>query len=169
MDRKDRKFVLFADLGVLVVPKTYVHGTSLTVLRNKNRRRTNRCITDQNFSNPSCILKPGDRFRVKVFRQAAPGTTTSEERMEFLAKEKSVYLGAQGAALVWEEKRNELPKGVWYIYFDEKECLWDDLQGHHGMLFMGAERDGTFTFGLGYFEQVWDANDVLVCFYKLDA
>ncbi|MDE2116774.1 MAG: hypothetical protein KGI79_02775, partial [Patescibacteria group bacterium] len=81
------KFALLADLGIITVPDDYVHEKRLTTFGKKNRKKFypyNDAITDRNFPNPTRVLKPGDKLRVRAFKQVVVGTTTSEERMAFL-------------------------------------------------------------------------------------
>lgn len=161
-----KKFALLADLGIITVPEGYDHATQLSSFQKKNRKKFyyyNEDITDTHFSNPSRILKPGDKLRVRAFRQIVSSTTMSEERMAFLATHKAVHTGAQGITLVFEQKRNELPKGYWYASFDEKERLWEDAVGNHGVPYVGADSDGDFSLGLGDFGDVWDDDDAFLC------
>jgi hypothetical protein len=161
------KFVLFADLGEIIVPSDFNQKTWLESFDKKNRKKFyyyNDNITDVNFPKPSRILKPGDKFHVRAFKQNVPGNTTSEERMEFLATQNAVHTGAQGASLVWEQKREQLPKGYWYCSFDEKERLWKDSDGSHRVPGVRAHSDGDFVFGLGCFGDGWDGDDCLLCF-----
>jgi hypothetical protein len=98
------KFGLFADLGIITVPDDYDHATWLALFSKKNRKKFyfyNDNITDVNFPNPTRILKPGDKFYVRAFKQVVPGNTTSEERMTFLKTQKAIHTGAQGISLVW--------------------------------------------------------------------
>lgn len=153
------KFGLLADLGIITVPEDYVHDTCLTKFFDKNRKKfydVNKNITDANFPHPGRILKPGDRLRVRAFKQIVGGTTTSEERMAFLAEQKTdVYTGAQGASLVFEQKRNELPKGFWYASFDEVKNLWKDADGYRRVPLVGASSGEAFRFRLGNLGSVW--------------
>lgn len=165
------KFGFLADLGIITVPKDYVHETRLATFLKQNRKKfygVNDNITDVNFSNPSRILKPGDQFRVRAFKQIVDGTTTSEERLAFLATQRAVLTGEQGASLVLEEKRDQLPKGYWYSSFDEKERLWKDADGLHRVPYVDAFSGGGFDFGLGYFEGVWNDFDALLCFCDVE-
>ncbi len=153
------RFALLVDLGVITVPAGYMHGMCLSTFHKNNRKKFcgyNDNITDKNFPHPSRILKPGDKLRVRAYQQIVSGTTTSEERMAFLEKQKgNVYTGAQGASLVFEQKRNQLPKGKWYISFDEAENLWEDSGGYHRVPRVLAFSDGAFEFDLGYLEPDW--------------
>jgi|GEM_PF-945831 len=165
------KFALFADLGIIMVPDDYDHATWLALFSKENRRKFYYCndaITDPNFPNPSRILKPGDKLGVRAFKQIVPGTTTSEERMAFLATQKAVHTGAQGASLVFEQKRDQLPKGFWYASFDEKDRLWKDAGGLHRVPFVVAYSDGAFHFHLGSFEYVWHGDLAFLCFCDIE-
>jgi hypothetical protein len=167
-----QKFALFVDLGIITVPDDYVHATRLARFMERNRKRfygINDDITDANFSNPSRILKPGDKLRVRAFQQIVGGTTTSEERLAFLATQKAIHTGAQGASLVFEQKRDQLPKGKWYASFDEKERLWEDADGGRWVPYVIADEDGDWYCFLGSFEKVWDRLCVFLCFCDLES
>lgn len=161
-----KKFALLTDLGTITVPDDYDHTTRLTSFSKKNRKKFyyyNDAIADANFSNPSRILRPGDKLRVRVFKQIVSGMTTSEERLSFLATQKAVHVGAQGASLVFEQKRDQL-RGHWYLSFDEKDALWEDADGSHRVPGVGARSGGGFRFYLDEFEDVWNDFDTFLCF-----
>ena len=162
------KFEMLVDLGVITVPDDYVHGTCLGTFFKENGKKLydfNKNITDTNFPNPSRILKPGDKLRVRVFHQIVSGSTTSKERMDFLEKqERNVYTGAQGVSLVFEQKRDLLPKGKWYASFDEADRLWKDFDGYHRVPGVGADSDGGFDVLLGDLEFDWDDNNAFFSF-----
>src|SRR5207244_1674639 len=85
------KFAELADLGIITVPDDYDHATQLDKFMKANRKKfydVNKNITDANFPNPSRVLKPGDKLRVRVFEQIVGGTTTSDECMKFLVEQK---------------------------------------------------------------------------------
>jgi hypothetical protein len=161
------KFALFVDLGIITVPDDYVHGERLAMFGKQNRKKFyyyNDAISDANFPNPNRILKPRDKLRVRAFKQIVSGTTTSEERMAFLATQKAVHTGAQGVSLVWDQKRDQLPKGYWYASLDEKDRLWRDVDGYHRVPFVYRYSDGDFWFYLGPFEIGWYGVHCLLCF-----
>ncbi|MEI6580932.1 MAG: hypothetical protein WCO07_02025 [bacterium] len=160
----DKRFKLFADLGVITVPENYVHGEQLGSLNQDEFYYFNDAITDANFPNPSRVLKPGDKLWVRAFKQVVPGDTSSEDRMGFLKKLNAVFTGAQGASLVYQQKRSQLPKGFWYCSFDEKERLWKDSGGSHRVPSVGAVSGGGFVFRLGDFAGPWDGSYVILCF-----
>ena len=160
----EEKFTLLVDLGVITIPDDYVHGKELGSLNQSDFYYFNKDITDKHFSNPSRILKPGDKLWVRAFKQVSSGSTTSVERMQLLAKQNAIHTGAQGASIVYKQKRNELPKGYWYSSLDEKDRLWKDADGFHRVPFVVADTGGDFEFDLGYFGNVWDSDDVVLCF-----
>jgi hypothetical protein len=160
------KFALLADLGIITVSANYDHATWLAKFKKENGDKFyyfNPDITDAHFPNPSRILKPGDKFSLRAFKQVVSGATTSEERMAFLATQQAVHTGAQGASLVFEQKRAELPKGYWYASFDEKKQLWEDADGRHRVPEVYAYSDGDFNFRLGYFVSDWNDNHAVLC------
>ncbi len=165
------KFGLFADLGIITVPDDYVHEKRLTTFGKKNRKKFyyyENEITDKNFPNPTRILKPGDKLRVRAFKQVVGGTTTSEERMAFLATQKAIHTGAQGASLVFDQKRDQLPKGKWYASFDEPDRLWKDADGYNRVPVVRADSDGDFYWVLGGFEAVWGVDRAFLCFCDVE-
>ncbi|HUT96094.1 MAG TPA: hypothetical protein VMW82_00795 [Candidatus Paceibacterota bacterium] len=161
------KFSLFVDLGIITMPDDYVHSTRLASFEKENRKRFygwNDDITDENFSKATVQLKPGQKLHVKVFKQIVDGTTTSEERLAFLKTQNAILVSAQGVSLVFEQKREDLPKGYGYLSFDKKEALWKDADGHHGVPYLTRRSDGDWLFRLGSFETYWLAYYCLLCF-----
>ena len=161
------KFALLVDLGIITVPDDYAHEKRLTTFREQNHKKFfyyDKAITDAKFPNPTRILKPGDKFCVRAFKQVVGGNTTSDERMAFLATQKAIHISAQGMSLVFDQKRDQLPKGKRYASFDEKDRLRTDADGCHWVPSMGCHSDGDFDFNLGYFEDVWNGNGAFLCF-----
>lgn len=165
----DKRFELLADLGVVTAPENYVHSKQLSSLNKDGFYYFNENITDKNFPKPSRILKPGDKLWVRAFKQIVSGSTTSEDHMEFLAKMNAVHTGAQGVSLVYQQKKDLLPKGYWYCSFDEKEHLWKDTDGNHRVPSGGAGSDGDFEFYLGFFEYDWNDDYIILCFCDVPA
>src|SRR3989344_7146529 len=159
------RFAQSIDLGTLTVPADYVHATQLASFREKNEEKFyyyNNNITDQNFPNPTRILKPSDKFRVKVI--PVKTTVTLEECLAKLRTEKAVLVGAQGLTLVFDQKREQLPKDKWYSSFDEKNRLWKNTDGRHRVPYLNVFSDGDFRFDLGGFGYGWGDRGCLVCF-----
>ena len=165
------KFALLVDLGIITVPDDYVHKKRLTTFSKQNPKKFyyyDNAITDAKFPNPTRILKPGDKFCVRAFKQVVGGTTTSKERMAFLATQKAVHTSAQGVSLVFDQKRDQLPKGKRYTSFDEKDRLWTDADDHHRVPDVYCHSDGYFNFYLGNFEDVWDVSHAFLCFCDIE-
>ncbi len=73
------KFAEIVDLGIITVPDDYDHASRLGKFSKQNRKKFsyyNDAITDANFPNPTRILKPGAKLRVRAFKQIVGGTTT---------------------------------------------------------------------------------------------
>jgi hypothetical protein len=167
-DSLSDKFSLLVDLGTITVPKNYNHATQLATFSTKNRHKFQYYddnITDEHFSNPSRVLKPGDTLRVRAFQQIVSGATTTEERLAFLATQQAVFTGAQGLSHVFEQKRDQLPKDKWCASLDEKEHLWEDADGDHRVPCVNTYSGGDFDFDLGYFfGDVWNDGYAFFCF-----
>jgi hypothetical protein len=164
------KFTMLVDLGIVTVPDDYSPFNRLRIFHHQNPKRFhyyNDFLTDKNFSNPSRVLKPGDKLHVCAFQQVAEGTTTSEERLAFLAGQKAVYTGAQGASLVFDQKYDQLPIGKSYVSFDEKEHLWVNARGQRKVPEIGVPAAGKIGLGLGDFEGKWDRDRTILCFTEI--
>lgn len=163
------QFTILADLGIITVPEDYNHATFLVSFRTRHqggRKKSfwsyNEGITDANFRNPSRVLKSGDKLSVRAFRQIV-SRTISKERMTFLKEQDAVLVGAQGAALVFDHKRDQLPKGYWYASMDQPDRLWEDAGRSHRVPEVLANHDGNFYFSLGCFEDgCYDLSALLV-------
>ena len=166
------KFTLLVDLGIITAPDDYEQATRLDKFLKQNSEKfygVDCNITDANFLNPSRILKPGDKLRVRAFRQIVGGTTTSKERMTFLSTQKAIHVGAQGASLVFEQRRDQLPKGKWYASFDEEERLWTDAAGRRRVPSVLALSGDDFLWCLGDFGCVWGKDRAFFCFCDLES
>jgi hypothetical protein len=81
--------------------------------------------------------------------------------LAFLKSQNALLVGAQGASIIWEQKKDQLLKGYWYCSFDEKEHL-PFLDGYRRVPDVCANSGGGFNFGLGSFELVWDEGDAVL-------
>lgn len=159
------RFALLLDLGIITVPRGF------DPFGGKNREKIHRFddeINDKNFSNPTRVLKPGDKFRVRAFKQVIDDSRTSDERMAFLRSEKAVFTGVQGVILVWKQKRDQLPKGKWYTSFDEPDRLWKDESGYHRLPSIFFYSDGGYAFHPRKFGLNWNEDDIILCFCDVE-
>mgnify|MGYP001598746082 CR=1 FL=1 len=150
----------------LVVPKSYNHATQLDSFRREhpeNLSYYDRLITDENFGRATTKLAPGQRFEVEIFQIME--IVTSNDCMRFLRAKKAILTGAQGASLVWQEKKEELPLDKWHASFDEKEALLV-TNGSHRLPFIRHYSDGSREFVLGCFERDWGGSSCLLCFHN---
>ena len=151
----------------IVVPEGYDHGKRLDSFDKEHRKAFyyyNDAITDKNYAKATTKLEPGRKLKVKVFQ--IKETVTSEDCMAKLRSEKAILVGAQGASLVWEQKKEELPVSRWSASFDEKDALWKDR--YRRVPSVLRRSDGDFLFNLGYFENDWDDGYCLLCFSEAD-
>ncbi len=172
MAQSTEKFTLLVDLGTIVVPPGYCHKTHLKTFVEGNQKELsfyNPDITDKNFSNPTRILTPGEKLHVRAFEQTIYHGTTSEERLAFLAEQNAVHTGPQGAALVWDQRRSEMPQDAWYASLDTSDHLWVDDEGFHRVPYMIANLGiGRFQFRLGCFKRLWYVSDAFFCFCEVE-
>ncbi len=170
------EYPLLLDLGVIEVPRDYVHKDCLNNFYQKycgsgQWEYYDFEIRDRNFPNPTRILKPGDKLHVRAFG-GNPAHPTSEERMVFLRSQKAIHTGAQGMSLVFDQKRTELINGLWYASFDEIDRLWKDKEGHHlariGIFYNNNPSIKAFEIVLGRFELEWYKADSFLCFNDVE-
>lgn len=166
------KFELLLDLGVIIAPDDFNHSTCLVTFIKNNRNSffdINEQITDKNFSIPTRILKPGDKLNVTVYQQIKAEDTSSKERIKFLNTLNSIFVGAQGATLVWEQKRDLLPKGKWYSSFDKQEIYWEQADAYKWIPRISCYTNGEYNFNLGEFKQLTNKSSCILCFQELSA
>lgn len=165
----EEKFGVFADLGIIEVPADYNHSTYLEQFRQRNRtafRGYNHKIKDANFPNPSRVLKAGEKFSVKLFVRVGHGTTLADDHIDFLDKNGAVYTGAQGSGIVFEQKRDLLPKGRSCMSFDRPDRLFAD-DGCHKMTAIGVSFDEGYFFSLTSFTGVWLTGGAFLGFFEI--
>lgn len=158
------KFELLNTVSI-TVPQGYDHVNRLDSFSKEHRKEFyyyNVSITDKNYAKATTKLEPGRKLKVKVFQ--IKERVTSEDCMAHLRSQKAVLVGAQGASLVYEQKKDELPVDRWSVSFDEKDALWKDADGDHGVPDVYRYSDGGFKFYLGNFEYDWDDGHCLLCF-----
>ena len=160
----DDRFILVKTFTI-TVPENYNHLTALATFKKEHGKKFyyyNENTNDENFKNVSAKLTPGQKLTVKVF--GITERMSSEDCLAYLKSQKAIFTGAQGVCLVFEQKREELPKGKWYISFDEKKALWKDSDGDRGVPYLGCRSDGDFNFVLGDFDGDWHDGHCLLCF-----
>ncbi|MEK7512900.1 MAG: hypothetical protein AAB601_01755 [Patescibacteria group bacterium] len=145
----------------LTVPADYDHGTQLGTLKHEEFYYFNDAITDGNFRNATQKLVPGKTYKAKLFR--IKKTVTSDDCLGLYKAVGAILTGAQGMSLVYQLKKDELPKGKWTISFDEKDALWQVPDGSHRVPGVRAHSVGDFGFDLGGFEGGWNSDDVVLC------
>lgn len=160
----DDRFELLNTFSI-TVPQGYDHATRLASFSKEHREEFayyNDAITDMNYAKATTKLEPGRKLKVKVFQ--IKGLVSSEDCMAHLRSQKAIFVGAQGASLAYEQKKDELPVNRWSASFDEKCALWEDGDGDHGVPCVYRNSVGGFGFDLGGFEYDWYDDDCLLCF-----
>lgn len=158
------------EIGTLLVPDHYDHSTALSRFQQDNlisfsHYRTE--INDRNFPNPTRVLSPGERFKVSIVRNAVRGLMNVSERMEFLCLKNGMLLGAQGAALVFNQMRNQLVAEETVLSLDAMERLWTDGHGGFQAPHIGIVREGP-VFGLFPFESCGSSAINFFLFEEID-
>lgn len=168
----DSRFKFLKSFEV-IVQEGYNHATRLDTFHAAHQNEENKefyfyndAITDVNYAPIATTkLTPGRKFMVKVF--GIIDRVSSVDCLTKIKTEKGTLVGAQGASLAYEQKKEQLPKGKWALSFDEKEALWRDPDGSHRVPSVGARTGGDFYFDLAHFENDWDSDVVLLCFCDL--
>jgi hypothetical protein len=166
------QFALLTDLGIITVPEDYVHSSQLAIFIAKHGqefRLYNHSITDKDYGNPTRILKPGDRLRVRTYRQIVPGETTYEERIAFLNAigMNSIYPGAQGLTLVYEQKYGMLSPGYVYTSFDHQTQI-PILSGKRRVSTLAKSPNDDYRFLLFELERDYGINDAFFGFSTVE-
>ena len=149
------------------VPSDYNHDTQLDTFAEKTKSLEttyyfNDDLTSANFAKATNKLVPGKTYKVKMFPVLE--RVTSEDCIDFLAKQGALLVGGQGVTLLQDNKADEFPVGKWVVSFDQKDALWIDSDGYHGVPGVGRRSDGDFGFDLGGFGRDWYDDDVILCF-----
>lgn len=166
----DQRFGLAVKDFNFTVPADYKHGTQIdTFVKKAKKLKTTRFfgndLTSNNFAKATNKLEPGKKYRVRIFPVLQ--TVTSEDCITFLHKQGAILVGGQGVTLLQDQNAAAFPVGKWTVSFDEKDALWTDSDGYHGVPVVHRYSDGDWEFDLGYFEFDWDDDHCLVCFCDL--
>ena len=154
------RFELLMEFKV-TVPTDYDHGTQLSTLKKKEFYYFNDEITDWNFRKATQKLVPGKTYKAKLF--SIRKTVNSDDCLGLYKAVGAILTGAQGLSLVYQLKKDVLPKGKYTVSFDEKDALWRVSDGYHRVPDGYAYSGGAFEFLLGDFESDWDSDYVVLC------
>ncbi len=165
----DPRFILSTTFQ-FTVPENYNHPTQLASFEKENRKKFyfyNDNITDANCAKATNKLIPGKTYEAKIF--GITKQVTSEDCLAFLKTQKAILVGAQGISIVWQQAKEQFPKGKWTVSFDEKDALWQDADGYHRVPRMDQLSVGDWCFVLGYFGDAWDDDYCFLCVRDLSA
>lgn len=153
----------------LVIPPEYDHKNRLRLFRSESEKEFYSYdpeITDENFGHTEAQMSPGELIIVKKF--AIKEVCSPEECLEFLKGQHDVVFagGPHALAIVWEQKREALPKGKWTVSLQNKEGL---LKGRNGDLrfpLLYRFSGGGERFDLGSFDGNLGEDCCLLCTCK---
>ena len=164
------KFELIADLGEIVAPSDFQHETALASFRATYGEDFFEYyfdgLTDENYGSPSRILKHHDGLQVRLFRQY-DNEISSVDCYTFLESQNSVYLGAQGAALVFAQKLKQLPINTWIDSYDMKERLLQSPKGSYRVPRIFHTSTAQYFFIVGTVCDELKSNPALLCFNEI--
>ena len=154
----------------LTVPTDYNHDTQIDTFAAKTKKLLtthyfNKNLTSSNFAKATNKLEPGKKYRVRIFPILS--TVSSVDCVIFLKKQGAILVGGQGVTLLQDQKADEFPVGKWTVSFDEKDALWTDSDGRHGVPGVHRLSGGDWGFYLGFFERDWRGDYCLLCFCDL--
>ncbi len=159
---EDSQFQLFKKFEI-VVPQNFEYSTCLGALSTmEDIFYVSPYFTDEKFSHATMMFVVGQKILVKIFK--IDKTVDSAVCLRKVFRENGILLGAQGISLFGEKKnRAELPKGFWYLSFDEKNAL-PVVDGKHRVPYIGVCPRGQLGFDVRPFEGKWFEGDYLICF-----
>lgn len=164
----DKRFKFVKEFKI-TVPNDYNHVTQLATFAERCKRRLNyyaNDATDINFAKTTDKLVPGKTYRVKIF--AVSQSIQSQDALSLIASQKGIFTGIQGASLVYQLEKEELPTSKWYISFDKKDALWVDSNGDCRISDTYLYLDGDINFNLSCFEKNINVGNYILCFCEFN-
>lgn len=117
-------FSKIAELGVVEAPEDYCHARRLSTFQSNGVRIADPLIETRRFGTPSDILRPGTSLKVDILQHDVSKDVSVGTCLRFFDTEKGVvYPGVQGLTLVWEQKRDLLPRGFELLSLDRMQRL----------------------------------------------
>ena len=148
-----------------IVPSNWNSDTSLASFARQQSTlyAFDPALTDTNFSHVSAKLEPGTTYKVSFF--AITQDVSAQECLAILKRCHACLVGAQGLALLMQMPSIKIPTG-WIASFDEESHLWKDSCGRARVPLMHHALHGNNEFDLGYFEDKWGTDNMLVVITK---
>lgn len=162
--RPDPRFVVKS--FYVMVPDDYNHSTCFKSFRKEHHKEFssyNFTTTDKHFSGVTTKLVGGQSFRVDVVRVNVE--MPYQDCLAYLENQGVILVGAQGASLIWKQKREELPLRR-SISLDKRDALHKDSNGHHKIPSIRRYSDGHFDWFLSRFEYPCREGYHLLCFHE---
>jgi len=152
----------------ITVPKDYNHSTHLDQFRSKyDSDFTNytSVISDGCFPNASAVLRPGQRFLIKVFQVRED--MSHEDCLSFLEKNNASLVGVRGLTLAWHLYEEEFPSGNYIYSLDKVDNLhWNkNFRRYYPGIFRRNEDRGNFE--LRSDESLLMVGKYILCFNEI--
>jgi hypothetical protein len=119
-------------LGVIIVPPRYNQYTFIADFYRRHmverERQTfglfNKCLKDTAFTEPSLVLKPGDKLMISVVNPSLGSRDVPpDERFAHLQSLGGVFPSAQGLLLAFDHFKDCLRQDATYVAFDQRDRL----------------------------------------------
>lgn len=147
----------------ITVPMDYNHDAQIdTFIKQRKITSYHSDLTSKNFANATNKLEPGQTYDVEIIPILS--VATRKEYMMFHHNRKHLLVGPQGLTLVYQLKKDELPKDKRIFSLDEDDALFKDDDGdtRFPCIEPGSNDD---YFDLD-FQSALDFDDCLLCFLE---
>ncbi len=158
----DPRFAVVKSVDILV-PIKFQPNFELFTFREKHREdfRYIHEVFDSAFPEPSHVLVPGNMYTADFVSILSPVNSTI--CMDYHQQLGGLYVGAPGAALLYEKAKHELIKGRWATFFDDPNHLYK-LSGQRLLPSLYAHSKGKYIFNLSNFQELFGRKSYLICF-----
>ncbi|MBK5215663.1 MAG: hypothetical protein JJE53_02565 [Candidatus Pacebacteria bacterium] len=142
----------------------YINQFSEKIKEVDNVKYINDNISSENFKHNNGILIPGKTYQVKLFPIVK--NCTSDDCLEFLKKEKVIFVGMHGIALVYTLRKEMLPIDRYILSFDKMEVS-DNTDYSDVIPRIRGFADGDWMFYLCHCATIWsDKMNYIMAFYE---
>jgi hypothetical protein len=169
----DDNFILYSSFK-FTVPTDYKHNRQLSrfslLANNKNGEEIKKEITDVNYRKATQRLMPGKEYGARIFNVSDGNYVNFGQCLDFIKRQKSILVGAQGLSLVFQLKKEYFPNGMSVFSFDEEETLCSSGRGKSKYYFLPFIHCAGREWSFGSAESVYghDSGHGLLCVCELE-
>ncbi len=159
----DPRFAVVKSVDILV-PTTFQPNFELFTFRQKYSeefRYIHESFDSGTFPEPSHTLVPGNMYTADFVSILSP--VNSSICMDYQQQRGALYVGAPGAALLYEKAKHELIKGKWATFFDDPKNLYK-LSEQRLLPSLYAHSKGKYIFNLTNLQEMFGRKSYLICF-----